>query len=112
MSIGSMNRRVIFRNETYSLDAGGGSSDVTTEQWEAWAEINDRSGNTYAAQATDLTQYDYRVKIRFDARVTTNTKMIYEGQICTIPSVSIEKEGYKDFMILRVTRTQTWVDLS
>lgn len=107
-----MNRRISLYNESVIQDAGGGTSNVETERWQTWAEIQDRTGNTFAAQATELTQYDYRVKIRFDGRVTSKTMMEYEGQVCTIGSVTIENEGYKNFMILRVARTETWVDVS
>ena len=110
--IGKMNRRISLYNEGVVQDAGGGTSNVETERWPTWAEIQDRTGNTFAAQATELTQYDYRVKIRFDGRVTSKTMMEYEGQVCTIGSVTIENEGFKNFMILRVARTETWVDVS
>lgn len=112
MGAGKMNRRVTFFNETYTQDAGGGTSNVETERWDAWAEIQDRSGNTYAAMATELTRYDYRVKVRFDRRFTSNTGMIYEGQVCTCEQMQIESEGFRHMLILRYSRTETFVDLS
>jgi SPP1 family predicted phage head-tail adaptor len=111
--IGKMNRYPTFYNEaSFTQDAGGGVTQVETERWQAWAEIQDRSGNSYSGQATDLTRYDYRVKVRFDSRFSSKTTMIYEGQVCTCNSVVIESEGYKQFMVLLYTRTETWVDLS
>ena len=73
-----MNRRPIFYNETYTQDAYGGSSNVETERWNAWAEFNDRSGSNYITQGQEVEKYDYRVRVRFDARFTSNTYMIYE----------------------------------
>ncbi len=112
MSIGSFNRYPLFQNESYTVDAGGGVTDTTTEQWSAWADIQDRSGNTFAAQAQDLTQYDYRVRVRYDSRFKSTTKMIYEGQVCTCGSVTVESEGKKRFMVLRFARTDTFIDIS
>jgi len=112
MGIGKFNRRPIFYNETYAVDAGGGSRPVESERWEQWAKINDRSGSTSFSQSQDLTTYDYEVEVRSDGRFTSLTGMIYEGQVCKMNSMSIKSEGYKDFFILRFTKTDTWVDLS
>lgn len=112
MPIGKFNRRPTFYNGSYTQDAGGGSSFVETQRWQAWAEIQDRSGNTYAAQATELMRYDYRVKVRFDGRFTSQTWMIYEGQVCKCEQMSIESEGFKNYLVLRYSKTETYVDLS
>lgn len=112
MGIGKFNRRPIFFNETYAVDAGGGSRPVETERWEQWAQIDDRSGSTSFSQSQALTTYDYRVKVRFDGRITSLTGMIYEGQVCTMQSMTVESEGYKHFLVLQFTKTDTWVDLS
>lgn len=110
--VGKMNRRTTFYNESFTVDSGGGSSGTITEQWQAWAQIDNRTGNTYAAQATELTQYDYRVKVRFDGRFNSQTTMVYEGQVCKCQQMQIESEGYRNFLILRYSKTETWVDLS
>jgi len=111
--IGKMNRYPTFYNEPdFTQDAGGGVTQVETERWQTWAEIQDRSGSSYTAQATDLTRYDLRVRVRYDSRFSSKTTMIYEGQVCTCNSVVIESEGKKRFMVLQYTRTETWVDLS
>lgn len=112
MAVGKLNRRPTFYNETFTTDAGGGTTGVETERWQAWAEIQDRTGNTFAAQATELTRYDYRVKVRFDGRFNSQTTMIYEGQICKCEQMTIETEGYRNYLILRYSKTETWVDLS
>ena len=111
-AIGKMDRRPIFYNESYTVDAGGGTTGTITEQWQAWAEIKDRSGSTSLAQATELTQYNYDVTVRFDGRFTSQTTMVYEGQVCKCESLSIKSEGYKEFLSLRFSKTDTWVDLS
>lgn len=110
--VGKMNRRPTFYNESYTIDGGGGPSGIITEQWQAWAEISDRTGNTFSAQATELTQYDYRVRVRFDGRFTSNTTMVYEGQVCKCVSMTVESEGYKNYLILRYQKTDTWLDVS
>ena len=112
MAVGKMNRRPTFYNETYTVDAGSGPSSIETERWQAWAEIQDRSGNTFAAQSTELTRYDYRVKVRFDGRFNSQTGMIYEGQYCKLEQMSIESEGYRNYLILRYSKTDKWLDLS
>ncbi len=110
--VGKMNRRPTFYNESFTVDPGGGTSGTITEQWQACAQIDNRTGNTYAAQATELTQYDYRVKVRFDGRFNSQTTMVYEGQVCKMGSMEVETEGYKNYLILRYQKTDTWVDLS
>lgn len=103
-----MNRRPTFYNESYTVDAGGGSRGVITEEWQAWAQINNRTGGTSIAQSTELTQYEYKVKVRFDGRFSSNTTMIYEGQVCKMNSMEIETEGYKNYLVLRFTKTDTF----
>jgi len=111
--IGNLNRYPTFYNSNgFTQDAGGGTKDVITEQWQAWAEIQNRTGNTYIAQSTELSQYDYKVRVRFDSRFNSQTTMVYEGQVCKCSSLEIDSEGYKEFMILKYQKTDTWVDLS
>lgn len=112
MAIGKFNRRPTFYNESYTVDVGGGTSAVETERWQAWADISDRSGFSAFVQSQTMELYDYRVKVRFDGRFNSNTGMIYEGQVCQMKSMSIETEGYRNFLILRYNKTETWVDLS
>lgn len=107
-----MNRRPLFYNTSFTTDAGGGPTDHRTDEWYQWADIADRTGNTFAAQATQLTQYDYRVRVRFDGRFNSNTWMVYEGQVCKCQSLSIETEGVKDFLVLRYSKTDTFIDMS
>lgn len=110
--VGKMNRRPTFYNESFTVDAGGVTTGTITEQWQAWAQIDNRTGNTYAAQATELTNYDYRVRVRADDRFNSNTTMVYEGQVCKCGSLSVETEGYKNYLVLRYAKTDTWLDLS
>lgn len=107
-----MNRRPTFYNQTYTQDAGGGTTTVESARWQQWAEIADRTGNSYAAQAQDLQRYDYRVKVRFDSRFNSTTWMIYEGQVCKLEQMTIETEGYKNYLVLRYSKTETYVDIS
>lgn len=112
MSVGKMNRRPVFYNETYIVDAGGGSRSVESERWEQWAEIQDRTGSSFTAQSQDLTRYDYRVRVRFDGRFNSTTGMIYEGHVCKLESYTIENEGFKNYLVLRYSKTETYVDIS
>lgn len=112
-AIGRLDRRPTFYNSNgFTQDDGGGTKDVITEQWNAWAEIQDRTGTTFLAQGTELSTYDYRVRVRFDGRFNSQTTMVYEGQVCKCNSMSIEREGYKDFLNLQYTKTDTFIDLS
>jgi SPP1 family predicted phage head-tail adaptor len=112
MGIGKMDRRPTFFNETYVQDAGGGTSGVETERWDQWAEISDRSGSSFIGQSQTLETYDYTVTVRFDGRFNSNTMMIYEGQQCACSSLSVKTEGYKNFLVMRFSRTDTFSDLS
>lgn len=112
MGTGKLNRRPTFYNGSYTVDAGGGSTFVETERWEYWAEIKDGSSSSLTAQSQDMITEEYRVKVRFDGRFNSNTWMIYEGQVCKCVSMSVESEGYKNFLNYRFSKTNTWVDLS
>lgn len=104
MIIGKMNQRPQFYNWEYDQDIGAGTTERVTEIWWAWAEIEDRTGNTFAAQATQLQRYDYRVTVRYHARYRSTTKMILDNQYCTCESMSIQNEGKKKFIVLRFSK--------
>ena len=112
MTIGDFNRYPYFINETYTVDSGGGVTDVETERWQQWAQVKDRAGYSFNSQAQDQVAYDYEVNVRFDSRFTTNTKMVYEGQVCVCNSMKIVSEGRIRFLTLRYSKTETWLDLS
>lgn len=110
--IGKMNRRPTFQNLGFTQDAGGGSTTTILEEWEAWAEIIDTNGSVFNTEAQEVRSAGYKVTVRFDGRFRSITRMIYEGQICKCESLNVLEEGNKRFLVLRYTKTDTWVDLS
>ena len=110
--IGGYDRRPLFYNWQATQDLRGGSTDQRTEEWYYWVRIEDRTGNTYAAEATQLTQYDYKVEGKFDRRFNSSTRMVYEGQVCKMESMSVVTEGYKDVLVMRFSKTETYLDVS
>jgi SPP1 family predicted phage head-tail adaptor len=110
--IGKFNRRPTFQNTSYSQDAGGGSPLVVLESWQAWAEIIDTGGAAFVSQSQELARADYKVRVRFDSRFKSTTRMVYEGQICHCENMDVDSEGYKSFLVFRFSKTDTWVDLS
>ena len=63
-----MNRRPTFYNESYTIDAGGGTTGVITEQWQAWAEIIDTNSSSFVLQSQMIASANYKVNVRFDSR--------------------------------------------
>lgn len=110
--IGKFNRRPTFQNTSYSTDAGGGSTLTVTEEWQAWAEIIDTGGASFVAQSQTIANADFKVRVRFDSRFKSTTRMIYEGQICKCENMDIANEGFKNFLVFRFSKTDVWVDLS
>lgn len=110
--IGKFNRRPTFQNLSYSQDAGGGTKAIVLEEWQAWAEIIDTSGASFVIQSQELARADFKVRVRFDSRFKSTTRMIYEGQICHCENLDVENEGFKNFLVFRFSKTDTWVDLS
>ena len=108
----AMDRRPIFQNTSDSQDAGGGPILTVIEQWYQWAEITNAGGSVFSSQSQEIHTGDYRVRLRFDGRFKSTTRMIYEGQICKQTRMSVESEGYKEFLVLYFIKTDTWVDLS
>lgn len=112
VKIGNMNRRPIFQNLGYSQDAGGGTGATVNEEWKAWAEIIDTPGGYLSTQAQQMLNAAFKVTVRFDSRFNSATVMIYEGQVCKCESIDVLEEGKKRFLVLRYTKTETWLDLS
>lgn len=110
--IGKLNRRPTFQNLSYSVDAGGGTTATVAEEWKAWAEIIDTPGGFFNTQSQTMMSAGFKVTVRFDSRFKSTTRMIYEGQICKCESIDVTNEGYKNFLVLRYSKTETWVDLS
>lgn len=111
-SIGKLNRRPTFQNIGYSQDAGGGSTLIVLEEWQAWAEIIDTGGASFISQSQEMARADFKVTVRFDSRFKSTTRMIYEGQICKCENIDVDSEGFKKFNVMRFSKTDTWVDLS
>lgn len=109
--IGKFNRRPTFQNLGYSVDAGGGTSTVVLEEWNAWAEIIDTSSSAFVLQSQGLTAANYKVTVRFDSRFKSITRMIYEGQFCKCESLDVQTEGYKNFLILRFSKIDKFIDI-
>ncbi len=107
-----MNRRPTFQNTGYTQDSGAGSSLVVQQEWEQWASIIDSSGSNFIAEGQTLSAAFYKVVTRFDGRFNSNTRMVYEGQICKCENMDIVEEGQKRFLSFRFSKTDTWVDLS
>lgn len=112
VKVGNMNRRPIFQNLGYTVDSGGGPSATVNEEWKAWAEIIDTPGGYFNAQAQQMVSAAFKITVRFDSRFKSTTQMIYEGQVCRCESIDVLEEGKKRFLVLRYTKTETWVDLS
>lgn len=112
VTIGKLNRRPIFKNTLPTQDSGAGSTDVVSEQWQSWCEIIDTGGSTFLTQGTEITRSDFKVTTRFDGRFKSTTRMIYEGQVCKCNSLDITTEGYKQFLVMRYSKADTWVNIS
>lgn len=110
--VGNMNRRPLFQNTGFTQDAGGGPVETILEEWNQWAEIIDTSGSTFVTQGQEIQRADYKVTVRFDRRFKSTTRMVYEGQVCKCESLTVRDEGFKKYLVLRYTKTATWVDLS
>lgn len=109
---GAKDRRIELVNYEDTQDGFGGPESVETERFEKWANVQDRSGNSFAAQAQKLYQYDAKVVIRYDVRVISRTIVLYEANRYKIESLSISEEGYKKEMILRCSKIETAGNIS
>lgn len=112
MTTGQLNRRPTFYNTTPVQDSGAGSTDVESDRWQSWAEILDTSGQAFVLEAQGLNATQYKVTVRFDGRFRSTTWMIYEGQVCKCEAIDVQQEGYKAWLVMRFSKTDTWVNVS
>jgi len=109
---GAKDRKVEFVNYTDGQDTYGGPTSTERERFEKWANVKDRSGGPQNGQAQEVWQYDAEVVIRYDARVTSGSIMVYSGNRYKINNLRISGEGYKKEMIMQTSKIETATNIS
>lgn len=95
------NRRIILRNYNYVQGTNGGITPTLIESVTVWAKVENKSGNITTEQAQVQWQDYTRVTIRFQSKFNSNWVIDYEGQRYTISSLSVENEGYKEYLVFK-----------
>lgn len=101
--VGKMNSRVTIQTQTATKDSGGGVSYAAVELYTAWANVENRTGQTNFNEGQRQDNYDYKITIRQYNVYTVSTKntALYGTKKLKINSVQIINEGKKSYLILR-----------
>lgn len=103
--VGKLNSRVIIKTLTKTKDSGGGVSYAAVTDYEAWAYVENKTGQANFFEGQRQDNYDYRITIRqYDSKIiTTKNTLEYKGKEFKINSISTLNEGGKSFLVLRCT---------
>lgn len=113
MNASQLNRRITFEVwESQPSDAGGGYMDVIVDTFSQWAKVEDRTGNQFAAEATNIWNYNTKVTVRKQRVLQSQYTFIYEGFRYKIESLSVSQEAYKEMYIIRASKTDIYIDVS
>lgn len=109
---GAKDRRVTFVNYAPGQDEFGGPTSTETGRFTVWAAVTDKSGNQVVNAAQIGYEYDVRVQVRFNGRITSDSVMIYEEQRYSLNSVAVESEGYHKDIIIRASKIEQPLNIS
>ena len=105
--IGEMRSRITVKAPTFSKDAAGGVSVSYSSGYSLWAKVDNRSGQAQYQEGQRLTNYNYRIKVRYfaSAIITTANIIVYNGLYLRVDSVEFEREGNLDYVYLNCSES-------
>lgn len=108
VTVGEMNRRLVFINGTYAVGPGGGVQEIIEEEFERWGNIKDISGSAFNAFSQMLQTSSIELAVRYDTKFTLATVMKYENCRYKFDSMDRVTEGYKAYLKIRCTKVEQW----
>ena len=110
--ISVLNIRVTVRQWNVLQDAGRGSYLELADSWEVWANKRNVSGSQFNTEAQQQWQYETTFKIRYNSDFKSNMTVDEGGARWLINSIEVDNEGYKEFMLLRCSKSDINIDVS
>lgn len=95
LQAGSLNRVVQVQTRASSVDSFGGQSEVWTTAFTARAMIEPMSGAELVAAGAQLGETMVTVVIRWRAGLTSNMRVLYEGNAYAVMSVLDDYERHR-----------------
>lgn len=101
-----LDRRVIIRRWSSIQNTSGGNIATQVASWNKWAEVQERSGSVGDNFQQRTWTYDTTIVMRFEKERPTrsNDTIDYEGTRYEVQSVSIKREGHKQWEVIRVVK--------
>jgi SPP1 family predicted phage head-tail adaptor len=102
----NMNRRILIVECKGVKNDQGGIDNTVVRSWAKWAMIEDRTGSNSVTQNQTQWQYNYKITMRYYTSEPTksNHYILYEGVVMKIENISINKEGFKHFEVVRCSK--------
>jgi len=107
-----LNLRVTIKQWNLTTDSGGGSYYSLANSWDVWASKQNVSGSQGNTEAVQQWSYDTTFKIRYNSDFKSNMTVDHGTERWLINSIEVDSESYKEFMILRCSRTDINIDVS
>lgn len=106
--IGKLNTRINIITSTPSQDAGGGLSEVRTDDYPLWAKVEARDGRMITGESQVQWSYNYKIIFRYEKSrpVSSGQTIEYDGKRLMIHSISYEDEGKRRYCIARCSVTR------
>lgn len=106
------NRRILVKDyATGAINEYGSVVSTEVTSWLMWAKVEQRSGSAMLAHGQQVWTYDTKITVRYQAsrKIQSNMSVIYEGAKYKINNVAVEKEGYKERIVLRCSKTDEFI---
>lgn len=109
--IGEMNRKIFLKSYTTTKTAGGGPIKTIANNYNQWAQVEDRSGRQFTGEAQGLYNYDYKITFRaYPTRVITSQFYIeYEGKLNKIEELVKTSEGKVFYWVARCSKVDNGI---
>lgn len=96
---GKLRDRVSVQSPTRSPNTYGETPQAWSDLAERWANVEPVTGKEITVGDQQQSQVTHRVQIRYDARVTADCRLIWEGRVLNVTAV-MDPDGRKREMTL------------
>ena len=110
--VSNFNLRITIKQWNILTDTGGGSYYQLANSWTVWANKRNVQGSQFNTEAVQQWQYDTTFKIRYNEDFKSNMTVDFGTERWLINSIEVDSESYKEFMLLRCSRTDINIDVS
>ena len=107
------NRRITVKAFVSSeIDEYGSVTKTEVSSWGMWANVEQRSGSSSTSNGQEVWNYDTKITVRYEQSrpIKSNMFVLYEGTKYKINNVAVQKERFKEFVTLRCSKTDEYIN--